>query len=97
MTMTRFIGPTVIAMATATADMGTRLIENQPIGLVSAVTIACFVGTACIWLEKQFRLRDATWSREVRDFSERMSRLEQKIEDLGWQGEGRERNQKRKT
>jgi hypothetical protein len=38
-------------VTTGAADAGARYLEGQPIGVASAISIACFVGGACLWLE----------------------------------------------
>lgn len=49
--MTRFIPPLAIAAATGGTDVGSRLIEGQPIGVTTAVTVTIAVATFGIWLE----------------------------------------------
>lgn len=49
--MTRFIPPLAIAAATGGADAGTRLLEGQPIGMTTAITVTIAVATFGIWLE----------------------------------------------
>lgn len=80
--MTRLIAPLAIAVATAGADMGTRLLEGQNMGIASAVTIAAFVGTSCLWLDKQFRVRDERRAERDANIGERLARIEQQLDDL---------------
>lgn len=91
--MTRIIPPVLIGIATGAADVGSRLIEQQPVGATTAITIACFVGTACLWLANKFEQRDrregerhdqiaADLARSNREFGERLASIERALKDL---------------
>jgi hypothetical protein len=92
--MTRIISPLLIGASTgAVADAGATLLEHQSVGVVTAVSIACFVGTFCMWIAHKFEKQDrdlkihnlqlaselSTYHVQV---AERLARIEQSIEDL---------------
>jgi len=80
--VTRFIGPLIIGASTGGVSFATSGLENQPIGIATAVSIACFTGGACLWLAKQFERRDKNEIERTGKINERLARIEQKLEDL---------------
>ena len=56
--MTRMIGPVVIALVTGGSSVAMDVLEKQNVSVITAVSIACFVGTACLWLSRKFEIRD---------------------------------------
>lgn len=87
--MTRFIPPILIGSATGAADVASRLIEQQPVGVTTALTIACFAGSACLWLAGKFSQRDAA-SAEIAlalaksndETHQRLAAIERAVKDL---------------
>lgn len=88
-----YLAPILVGAATGVADAGARLLENQPVGLTTAITMASFVGAAMIWIQRKFESRDralALNNKEISDalvranteLHERLARMEQRIADL---------------
>lgn len=86
--MTRLIPPILIGAATGLADAGTRLIEQQPVGITTAITMATFVGGACIWLSRQFEKRDQLTAERDLQLTARLVAIEQSLKDLPCKSSG---------
>lgn len=95
--LTRIIPAAVIGTVTGLAQAGSNLIEHNAIGLPTAGCVACFVGTACFWLSRQFAKRDQvraeremvlanTLAEHNRTVGERLSSIEQALRDLPCKG-----------
>lgn len=91
--MTRMIAPIAIAVSTSIADVVMHAIEQQPVGITTAITMAVFTGTCVLWLSTQFSKRDqdqlerfATRDRQQDErfskLGERLVSMEQKLDDL---------------
>ena len=87
--MTRFIPPILIGAATGLADASGKVLADQPVNFGTVISVTTIAVSICLWLMAQFKKRDELLesSRELlitrhSDLSERLSRIEQKIEDL---------------
>jgi len=87
--MTRFIPPLVIGAATGGADALGRALQDLPVSLGTTATVSIFCGSLVLWLMTQFNKRDqaTTANKDLlierhQELSERLARIEQKLEDL---------------
>lgn len=78
----RFLGPLTIGLFAGATDVGTRvagqLIENNWVGLPTAVTVALSVGAFVWWIDGRFEQR----LQQDKAVGERLSKIEQRLDDL---------------
>lgn len=87
---------TLAALADITGRAANQLLESHWIGLPAALTVACSVGAFVWWIDGRFE--NSTKSRDELEqrISERLSRIEQRLEDLPCDSECYDRIKKRK-
>lgn len=82
MSLSRLIGPVLIATGTTAADASGKLLEGHDVNIATAMTIAVFAGSACLWISRQFARRDMAEAERTVHIEAKIARLEQKIDDL---------------